>query len=627
MLTKAHCRIAALPTATILIAALVAALPASAQIVHRDYGPVQHDFELKPGGSVVPEVTVKYYCHAWVQEFQPDCASWDVRPVGQPADWQELGRDYLRRRGVVRTNKLTGGGGVEANTVSIVIPAAGFAQTDYTVTAQGACASSAEANTRISVDAFAAGTKVSGQLKCWGFAEAVRPPARSARAYAFSMAAVEARGGRLLRNGQIKWTRTVRDQLHGSTIASSQRDPIEYTVTDLVTGEVFHGTLLSIKVDARSAAPGNPLSEFGWEADILEIGADTDVVFEVDLTSPFTTPNGYVKLVTENGVVTESVATDAYAGVLPPVGTALPLTIPFPISTDFDYDLGDFDGHDLDVEINMNGNGEAQAEVGGTDVTLAYVAMDEQLNLDPAHPTVDAIFSPLGMPLEIFADGVPEMEGFTRLSLVPPGPFEGPYVDLNAAGIGAVDVSDPTTNLRAELRYYQDAETNPDPYVDAPIGVRLYDLATDGTPLGSRDYGLIYGTQWDDPAYPLWTQKILPLAGDPSSYVESGDFDPTSVDRIGLYGMDLLGGGEDFVDVKQLGVYQAFEAPPALLGDANCDGLVNNGDIDAFVLAVTDPVAYVAAYPDCDINNCDVNQDGLINNGDIDGFVAILSGG
>ncbi len=65
---------------------------------------------------------------------------------------------------------------------------------------------------------------------------------------------------------------------------------------------------------------------------------------------------------------------------------------------------------------------------------------------------------------------------------------------------------------------------------------------------------------------------------------------------------------------------------PPTLGDVNCDGVINNGDIDPFVLAVTDPVAYQAAYPSCDINHADCNQDGDINNGDIDAFLDLLAG-
>ncbi len=66
-------------------------------------------------------------------------------------------------------------------------------------------------------------------------------------------------------------------------------------------------------------------------------------------------------------------------------------------------------------------------------------------------------------------------------------------------------------------------------------------------------------------------------------------------------------------------------APAYQLGDLNCDGWVNNGDIDPFVMALTDPPGYTAAFPDCDINLADINGDGWTNNGDIDAFIDLLS--
>ncbi|QOJ13139.1 MAG: hypothetical protein HRU75_00170 [Planctomycetia bacterium] len=62
------------------------------------------------------------------------------------------------------------------------------------------------------------------------------------------------------------------------------------------------------------------------------------------------------------------------------------------------------------------------------------------------------------------------------------------------------------------------------------------------------------------------------------------------------------------------------------LGDMNCDGLVNNFDIDPFVLALIDPVGYAEDYPDCNRNLGDVNEDGFFNNFDIDPFVALILG-
>jgi len=67
----------------------------------------------------------------------------------------------------------------------------------------------------------------------------------------------------------------------------------------------------------------------------------------------------------------------------------------------------------------------------------------------------------------------------------------------------------------------------------------------------------------------------------------------------------------------------AYEFRP--LGDLNCDGAVNNFDIDAFVLALTNPTGYKARYPDCDITNADVNGDHAVNNFDIDPFVRLLT--
>ncbi|TWT45050.1 tRNA nuclease WapA precursor [Phycisphaerae bacterium RAS1] len=65
----------------------------------------------------------------------------------------------------------------------------------------------------------------------------------------------------------------------------------------------------------------------------------------------------------------------------------------------------------------------------------------------------------------------------------------------------------------------------------------------------------------------------------------------------------------------------------ALVGDLNCDGEVNINDIGAFSLAISDPPAYAAAYPDCNIDLGDINGDTYVNIGDINAFTALLSAG
>ncbi len=68
-------------------------------------------------------------------------------------------------------------------------------------------------------------------------------------------------------------------------------------------------------------------------------------------------------------------------------------------------------------------------------------------------------------------------------------------------------------------------------------------------------------------------------------------------------------------------------APTVLIGDMNCDGVVSVGDINAFVLALTDARAYENAFPDCNILNGDCNDDGNVTVGDINCFVALVTGG
>jgi hypothetical protein len=62
-------------------------------------------------------------------------------------------------------------------------------------------------------------------------------------------------------------------------------------------------------------------------------------------------------------------------------------------------------------------------------------------------------------------------------------------------------------------------------------------------------------------------------------------------------------------------------------GDMNCDGEVDFGDINPFVLALVNPAAYAAAFPDCNILNGDINGDGEVDFGDINPFVVLLAGG
>jgi hypothetical protein len=58
----------------------------------------------------------------------------------------------------------------------------------------------------------------------------------------------------------------------------------------------------------------------------------------------------------------------------------------------------------------------------------------------------------------------------------------------------------------------------------------------------------------------------------------------------------------------------------------NCDGNLDALDIEPFVIAVTDPVAYAKMYPDCATYVADVNRDGAVDAFDIGGFIEGLFG-
>ena len=72
--------------------------------------------------------------------------------------------------------------------------------------------------------------------------------------------------------------------------------------------------------------------------------------------------------------------------------------------------------------------------------------------------------------------------------------------------------------------------------------------------------------------------------------------------------------------------FDEVESVPVVLGDMNCDFVLNGADIDPFFVAVGDPAGYSAAFPCCDPRFADMNADGAVNGADIDPFFACLGG-
>ncbi len=112
------------------------------------------------------------------------------------------------------------------------------------------------------------------------------------------------------------------------------------------------------------------------------------------------------------------------------------------------------------------------------------------------------------------------------------------------------------------------------------------------------------------------------IAGGGDLWTTGGGFELSGTIGQPTAGTVLTGG-----NFTLAGGFWPGAAPGVTPGDLNCDGIVNFDDINPFVLALSDPAGYHAAYPNCDILNGDCDGDGDVDFDDINPFIAILSGG
>ena len=205
---------------------------------------------------------------------------------------------------------------------------------------------------------------------------------------------------------------------------------------------------------------------------------------------------------------------------------------------------------------------------------VASVPMNAQINLGYTYntqsPLGDAIYPAFNTDTQTFevTEG-----GFTRHHLVAGqggGSYFYQYVDFNLAGIttpgAGLDLSGTGSTVTFDTRYFQDADSNSNPYGDAPVFLRLYTYAADGnTYLGYRDYSIVYATQapWSNPPYPTWTTVTVDVNAAPN-ISEGGSFDVHNVSRLRWYGTDWSGSGSDFVDFRNLSI-DAIPEPSSIL--------------------------------------------------------------
>ena len=170
--------------------------------------------------------------------------------------------------------------------------------------------------------------------------------------------------------------------------------------------------------------------------------------------------------------------------------------------------------------------------------------------------------------------------------------------------LGPVDL---TATTEVSLRFQRWLNSDYEPYVYATIDAS--NNGTSWTPIWSNAGQEIKENAWSLKQYDLaavasnqpavWVRWGYKVGG--GAYAYSG----WNIDDIQIWGLHATG-------------------PLFQPGDMNCDHAVDFGDINPFVLAMTDPAGYANAFPNCNIMLADINGDGQVNFGDINPFINLL---
>ncbi len=155
--------------------------------------------------------------------------------------------------------------------------------------------------------------------------------------------------------------------------------------------------------------------------------------------------------------------------------------------------------------------------------------------------------------------------------------------------------------------------------------------------LGNAWWGFVYPTQWIVDGRQVGIGTYIGI--DPFWFAYGSMHDEVSLGLLppgyytvnwGLWvinSLDPLGGQPVIPPTESWTTSFLVTREGAYPGDFNADGVVDTQDINPFVLALVDPAAYAATYPNVDPLLADPNQDGLINTEDINLWIQYLTGG
>ncbi|MGD8450920.1 MAG: hypothetical protein PVJ57_03805 [Phycisphaerae bacterium] len=165
----------------------------------------------------------------------------------------------------------------------------------------------------------------------------------------------------------------------------------------------------------------------------------------------------------------------------------------------------------------------------------------------------------------------------------------------------------------------------------APVGGPFMVFEPDGyrlkTFVAYDPVNRVYLAAWQD-LLDVWVQLLSDsgeLLGDPINLGGYPDGSPRVAVNTTSGGFLVVWWDRTYVDNNNVLAQLVGVEPEFMIGDVNCDGVINNFDINPFVLALTNPAGYAAQYPGCDIMLADTSGDGVVNNFDISPFVGLLT--
>ncbi len=321
-------------------------------------GPITHEFSIETPGTLAPRLVFTSYVYATARCDSP----LDIKPLsGDRRVQQDVGLGVTPRVGTAMA------GGTVSN-----------------------------AHASITVDTLAVG-RATGEYSVWGNVTLcpAPDPEHSASGSAKSWAQLSYIGQTRTARGTIiqkgRWKNE--PQVSGSASASRVgprgprpvqrvKDPITLRVTDLVTGRVIYDrTILTVDNFVHGGS-------FEWNngrvintSPTMEFG----IVYDDGISRPYR-----LSIKTEFGIVTESIATGAFAGVaVPPVGSPSDFAFALDNEIALTFDIPGDPDHDHQVEVEMWGAGEAEAgkanEAGFVFGDL-YIHTDLGTALDGANP-------------------------------------------------------------------------------------------------------------------------------------------------------------------------------------------------------------------------------------------------